>query len=304
MKMKLLVSILAIFAFGCAKPPVKAPEPKSPAPRIKQHKKKTMVCDGKPEKQIVVAVIDTGFGWNKAKSSKLCPTGHKDFTVQQENSTELGTKDPVPVDKHSHGTNVVGLIEKYAGDTDYCIVVLKYYITGQSGVQNLANTVKAIKYATTIKANFVNYSGGGVDRSEDEMSAVKAYIDAGGTFVAAAGNESSDIAVKPYYPAQDDDRAIVVGNARKTTKEEIEELKRIPAEERPPIEPVTVANYFGLAIPSRQSNHGIRVNRWEFGEDVEAYGISLTGTSQAAAIATGKIISAKICKIPVDTDSK
>jgi hypothetical protein len=39
------------------------------------------------------------------------------------------------------------------------------------------------------------------------------------------------------------------------------------------------------------SNFGSAVSRWELGLNVIGYGIIMSGTSQAAAVATGKIVS-------------
>lgn len=271
--MKLLVLVLTILSLGCTQPP-KDEKPGGPAPRIKT-KKKTMVCSGKPAKTQVVAVIDTGFSPQASgQEDVLCKYGHRDFTVDQQYYRELGTKDPVPTDLHGHGTNIAGIIAKYAKDADFCIVVLKYYAEKGSDKDNLANTVKAIDHARQIKADIINYSGGGIAPAQVEIDAVKKYLDQGGKFVAAAGNERNNMDFRAYYPAMNDDRVIVVGNGRSN-------------EDRAP-----------------SSNYGTRVDRWEQGTNVEGFGLVMTGTSQAAAIATGKILSTKKCEIPVDSVSK
>ena len=96
-----------------------------------------------------------------------------------------------------------------------------------------------------------------------EKAAVKRFLDHSGKIIAAAGNEhaSLELAENAYFPALYDKRIIVVGN---NTKD---------------------------GVRSNSSNYGEPVTRWEVGEDVEAYGIVMTGTSQATAVATGKIIS-------------
>jgi subtilisin family serine protease len=50
-------------------------------------------------------------------------------------------------------------------------------------------------------ANIINYSGGGVDYSQDEFEAVKEAEKKGILFVAAAGNERSNSDQFHYYPA-------------------------------------------------------------------------------------------------------
>lgn len=217
----------------------------------------------------VIAVIDTGFGaddsWTGQETAHLCKFGHKNFVPFADDSDRFGTKDPVPVDVHGHGTHIAGLIDYYASKTNnsFCLVILKYYDENAPGLENLQHTVEAIDYARKIKASFINYSGGGILRAPEEEKAVKDYIDAGGTFVAAAGNEGSDIDFWPYYPAQEDDRVIAVGNGENQSK-------RAPS-----------------------SNYGDRVNRWEIGKNVLMYNHYMSGTSQSTAIATGKIVAEK-----------
>lgn len=53
---------------------------------------------------------------------------------------------------------------------------------------------------------------------------------------------------------------------------------------------VVVGNKDSFGTRIKSSNYGKLVNRWEIGENQEAYGITLTGTSQATAVATGKLI--------------
>lgn len=212
-----------------------------------------------------IAVIDTGFGYSTAsKNSKhLCKFGHKDFTRDQKFDTSQSTLVPVPMDFNGHGTNIAGVIVNNAPkDAKFCIVILKYFSTSKFH-NNLAASIEAIKYATHIKADYINYSGGGEEESAEESKAVKAYLDKGGKFVSAAGNENKDLSKTPYYPAMSDKRVIVV------------------------------ANWSKLQIKSSFSNYGTPVTRWEYGEFAEGYGIFLTGTSQACAVATGKLLGEK-----------
>lgn len=229
---------------------------------------KYMACK---EKTAIVAVIDTGFGSDIApqyaldsmKSAKLCRTGHKNFTSDTDTYNVNGIE--VPADNHGHGTNIAGVIQDNAGNSDYCMVIIKYYSPKVQHDDNLINTIKAINYATSIGANYINYSGGGTETNKEEIQAVKTFLDKGGKFIAAAGNERSDMSRWPYYPAMDDKRVISVGNKG--------------ADDKP--------------VPS--SNYGKPVTRWEYGTKVVGFGIQLTGTSQAAAIATGKIINDSEC---------
>lgn len=223
------------------------------------------VCKTKP---VVIAVIDTGFGFHgSGHYAHLCQYGHKDFTGDQKYDSSYNTKVLVPEDIHSagHGTNIVGIIEREAskGSAPFCVVVLKYYAETESGDNNLRRSIAAIKYATDIHVDYINYSGGGYLENYEESKAVTAFLNSGGKFIAAAGNDHLELKNKVlgYYPGMADTRTIIVGN------------KRIND------------------VASRTSNYGAPVNRWEVGENISAYDITLTGTSQATAVATGKIVA-------------
>jgi subtilisin family serine protease len=87
-------------------------------------------------------------------------------------------------------------------------------------------------------------------------------LNGGGHLITAAGNdaENLDLPNNHYYPAQYDKRIVVVGA----------------------LDSYEVQTYF--------SNYGKVVTRWEHGLMVTGYGITLSGTSQATAIATGKMV--------------
>lgn len=217
----------------------------------------------KESKPAVIAVIDTGLDMSLVpKNAKICKFGHKDYTGGLSDNSR--TVDPVPSDEHGHGTNIAGVIANYAGDANYCIVVLKYY-NPKKEQDNLKFTIEAIKYATNIGAKYLNYSGGGVERSSQEAKAIKAYLDNGGTVIAAAGNERSNIDQRPYYPAMEDSRIISVGSIEKD------------------------------GYPSTFSNWGKSVKRWEYGRNISGFGVTMSGTSQATAVAAGKIINKQEC---------
>jgi hypothetical protein len=221
------------------------------------------------KKQIRIAVIDTGFGYNREpKHPKFCEYGHRDFTIDRNSEEAINDMHRlfgIPRDTDGHGTNIVGIIDNYAKKSyvNYCIVVLKIYSKNQTGEQTVDTSIKAIKYATELGVDTINYSGGGPNSSSKEKEAVIQFLDNGGTFVAAAGNNAERLGVEGsnYYPAMYDSRIVVVGNWTSFHKR------------------------------SALSNYGSLVNRWEVGENVEVYGIVRTGTSQACAVATGKIIS-------------
>lgn len=254
----LILVLMVTLQHGSYEAPISR-QKRTGAPKISQPPKVSL-CKTK-----IIAVIDTGFGigWDGEGATHLCKYGHKDFTGGK-SSLQFGTIDPVPVDEHGHGTHIAGLIDSYARKVNdsYCLVILKYYDPKANDNKNLQRTVEAVYYAKRIKADYINYSGGGISPSPNEEEAIENFIHGGGTFVAAAGNENEDLAYNSYCPAQYEG-VIAVGNGT-------DEPHRVPT-----------------------SNYGKRVNRWENGNNVVIFNHSMTGTSQAAAIATGKIVAEK-----------
>lgn len=118
---------------------------------------------------------------------------------------------PQPYDTHGHGTHVSGIIaastepEHDADVQGICpgarIMALHYYDNDGMGSSNLANTVRAFRYASRMGADVVNYSGGGPDPSGAEKMALEAMGERGILLVAAAGNDGRDLRQTPYFPA-------------------------------------------------------------------------------------------------------
>jgi subtilisin family serine protease len=144
-------------------------------------------------------------------------------------------------------------------------MVLKYYDPKTGGEDNLQNSVQAILYAVRMKAQIINYSGGGADPSADEAAALKLAEKHGIVVVAAAGNEKSNSDIHKYYPAS-------------------YRLSNIIS--------VTALDENQEVLPS--SNYGSSVDIAAPGKSIEStipgggYG-KMTGTSQATAFVTGTI---------------
>jgi hypothetical protein len=210
---------------------------------------------------IQVAVVDTGLykpGLQNKKKHGICSTGHYAAT----NSTLI--------DNDGHGTNVSGLIHKYARGTNYCQIIYKFW--DSTTKNSMRNYIKILWNLVRTRPTIVNFSMGGSEFSYEERFLIKKILDNGTIIVASAGNHSkklggtycekdSGCSVYNFFPAAIDLRNIVVGN-----------LSR-------------------LGNPSKSSNYGNIVDVWEMGNNVKgAYGKAMTGTSQAAAIYTGKLI--------------
>jgi len=212
-----------------------------------------LFCSRSLGSTIKVAVIDTGI--DAASSHDLCTFGHKSFV---NNSSPLK-------DTHGHGTHIAGLISKYAGKGDWCMV--------------------AIKYAIDLKVDYINISGGGFQPNDGEKALIIKALNKGIKVVVAAGNgDDNHVAVNldkdcSYFPACYDKRILVVGNLKDTDSNPDfvtwsgEKLSRAPS-----------------------SNYGSYVKRWEVGTNVESTLPGnrrgrMTGTSQATAIVTGKLLN-------------
>lgn len=216
-------------------------------------------------KTLTVAVIDTGI--DSISNKKLCKKGHKSFVSRLPDALS---------DENGHGTHVAGLIVKNAGDADYCLVAMKYYSWRNSPQVNFQNFKAALRYAINIKVDYINISGGGGNPDREEFELIQAALKKKIKVIVAAGNEDHDLSAHcDYYPACYDPKIVIVGNLQSTSNST---LTRSPS-----------------------SNYGSNVNRWEIGTELESdlpggkLG-TMTGTSQATAVATGKMIKARFKK--------
>ncbi len=240
-------------------------------------------------KTLTVAVIDTGID---TSVGKLCKYSSKSFT------------DSSPKDEHGHGTHVAGLIVQNAGDNDYCLVSLKYYREQNTGKENLRHMLDAIRYAVDLKVDYINISGGGDVAVPEERALIKKALDAGIVVVAAAGNEHNDLdKLCNFFPACYDPRIVVVGNLEIT-----KDFRDLNYEWRGLAKDAGLENLLGTVETRKAygSNYGKVVNRWEIGTNVRSnipstlgfarYGY-MSGTSQATAVATGKLIKLQFNKM-------
>lgn len=163
-------------------------------------------------------------------------------------------------DNHGHGTNIAGLIDLYAAG-DYCIVILKYYDPKNVG-SNVHQFEAALSYAVNNNYDIINISGGGNNVSNNEIRIMRKAHKNKITIIAAAGNNGDNLDTNcSYYPACHKlDNVVVVGNG--TT-----------------------------SGPAPTSNYGKVVDFWENGENRTAGGVTLSGTSQSAAIVSGKFVN-------------
>lgn len=180
-------------------------------------------------------------------------------------------------DNHGHGTHISGIIGAISNNgkgivgiaPKVQIICIKYYDPKISS-DHLKNTISAIEYAIKVKADIINYSGGGLEPSEAEKAVIQKAKDLGILFVAAAGNERSNSDIHKYYPADYGLDNIIS---------------------------VTAINPDSQVLPS--SNYGIEtVDIAAPGHKIistlpgSSYG-TMTGTSQATAFVTGAAVLIK-----------
>ncbi len=174
----------------------------------------------KGDRKIIVAVIDTGIDTKHPDLQKNLWVNTKEIPGNGKDDDMNGCIDDVHgcnfisnkgdiKDNHGHGSHIAGIIGATHGNgvgisgvaPNVSMMILKYYDPRAPGINNLVNTVKAIKYAVKQGAHIINYSGGGLEASPAERKAIEEARKKGILFVAAAGNEKSNSDIHGYYPA-------------------------------------------------------------------------------------------------------
>ncbi|MEQ1876152.1 MAG: S8 family peptidase [Bdellovibrionia bacterium] len=243
-------------------------------------------------REIVVAVIDTGIDiahsdlrnnlWKNPGETGFDKNG-KDKATNGLDDDGNGMPDDVHgwnfvanngelTDRHGHGTHIAGIVGAEGGNgvgisgvsPQVSIMVLKYYDPYAKANDNLKNTILAIRYAIAKKAHIINYSGGGIEYSQEERDAVIAAKEAGILFVAAAGNEKSNSDVAKYYPADYPEDNIISVTAI-----------------NPDAQVLSTSNYGEKTVHIAAPGEGIFSTL-----PGNKYGI-MTGTSQATAFVSG-----------------
>jgi subtilisin family serine protease len=164
---------------------------------------------------VPVAVIDTGLDYFHpdlaanvwVNPGEISGNGRDDDGngyVDDVHGYDFVSDDSHPMDDHTHGTHVAGIIgamgDNRIGVAGVCwrarLMALKAF--DERGAGTVAAVVEAIHYAVANGARVLNASWGASDKSLALQEAVGAAWDAGVLLVAAAGNERSD---QPPFPA-------------------------------------------------------------------------------------------------------
>lgn len=272
-----LIGLLLITIFGLSVTTGLMAEHVAPPPRIRRT---LHIAKPLPEKhKVVVAVIDTGIDFNHpdlkghewVNPHEIAGNGIDDDDngyVDDVHGYDFAARQGEVKDNHGHGTHIAGIIVKEAPDVQ--IMNLKYFDRGMDGAEALRNSLEAMRYAIKMKADIINYSGGGTVASPEELALLREASHRGILVVAAAGNESSNSERQPFYPANYNLSNIISVTA---------------------IDETSVAD---VILPS--SNFGVRsVAVAAQGKDVRStlpggrYGL-MTGTSQATAFVTATAV--------------
>lgn len=176
------------------------------------------------------------------------------------------TTDGTIKDNSGHGTNIAYLIKKQINPKfkgQWCLHIIKVFNPTKMDEQlAILNTSTAFLILQRKFVDVINYSAGGPTYYEMENQILKFLLSNEIPIFVAAGNNKQNLDTRcGYFPACYDPRIIMVGNL------------------------------MNPLVRHWSSNYGSRVTIWENGTNQTAGGSTLTGTSQATAIATGKYIN-------------
>ncbi len=196
-------------------------------------------------RQIKILVIDSGMPIAKT-DAKMCDKGLYDLT-----GTDMK-------DRIGHGTNILGIISENLNKAgiDYCIYDIKIYDKSSADTPFLTHLIAYI-YAYYLKGvDIINYSSSGIDEAPPETALVKGLIERGIKFVAAAGNNSTNLDKScNAYPAC------------------------VPGV-------ISVGNLNPDGTRHNSSNYGKVITKWRMGTHICVNDTCMSGTSQATAYET------------------
>lgn len=169
---------------------------------------------------VVVAVIDTGVDYNHpelAGNMWVNPGEIPNDGIDNDGNGYIDdyrgwdfyNNDNNPYDDHGHGTHVSGTIAATGYNSigvigvNYKAKIMPVKFLSASGSGYTSDAIEAILYASRMGAKVMSNSWGGAGYSLAEIDAINmAYANGNGAlFVAAAGNNSSDNDLSPFYPA-------------------------------------------------------------------------------------------------------
>lgn len=203
------------------------------------------------ENRIKVAVIDTGIAPTNYIKPYLCSDSY--------DVSGHGVRDIT-----GHGTNIAHIISKGIDNTKYCLMIVKWFHDGSAGgEESIRLNIKAINLAIKNGARYINASLSGTGSDSGEQVVYRKALRLGIQVVVSAGNNGLNLNRKcEAYPA--------CYAFKKSNFHVIGGLKK---------------NSIAYDL-----NWGGPVTDYENADKVEGGGITLSGTSQAAAVYTNKLL--------------
>ncbi len=156
-----------------------------------------------PQKNVIVAVVDTGVG-----TAPYC--SHQDLVGVTVTGTDILDNTKQPYDDDGHGTHVAGIIAANTNNSTGIASVSGFYYGGTAGVRIMpvkaldstgsgtdADIYTGIVWAADNGADIINLSLGGATADNILKTAVNYAYDKGCLIIAAAGNSNG----QTFYPA-------------------------------------------------------------------------------------------------------
>lgn len=167
---------------------------------------------------VKIAVIDTGVDYNHPDLKSQMDVNAAELNgkagvdddgngyIDDVYGYDFSNKDGDPADGHGHGTHCSGVIGASHNSVGVAgvmanvkIVAVKFLSDKGSG--ETIDAISAIDYAIKRKVQVMSNSWGGGEKEQSLLDAITAAEQAGITFVAAAGNDSSNNDTRASYPA-------------------------------------------------------------------------------------------------------
>lgn len=187
---------------------------------------------------VIVAVIDTGVQISHPdlaskmwKNQAEIPNNNADDDgngyVDDYDGWDFYNNDKTVYDDSGdfHGTHVAGIVGAATNNRagvaglNWKIKIMSLKFIGSFGYGTVADSVKAMEYATRKNAKIINASYGSYSFSNAEYAAIGKLKQRGVLFVAAAGNSSDNNDAVPAYPASyNHDNIISVGSSDNTDR--------------------------------------------------------------------------------------
>jgi len=174
----------------------------------------------------IVAVLDTGVDLTHpdlrenlwTNPDEVAGNGRDDDgngVVDDAHGTDVIAGDGDPTDDNGHGTHVAGIIGARGGNgigtagVAWRVRIMPVKVLDAGAGGNTVSVAQGIDYAIAEGASVINLSLAGPQRSGALDEAISRARDAGVLVVAAAGNQSRDLALLPSWPAASDAENLV-----------------------------------------------------------------------------------------------